>query len=485
MAGRQTSCEQDESALDAVSCAPDDAGADQERHGVHTLPGGGQVSRTEREESGTARDAGAGITRGASRWLARGAFAAAAAAIVLFLVGAGVGGLVLIAEALVATGLVAAFGYWFLVNRGLFRWISLAICVIVPVIVFTTFIVAGHVLEMVISLAIWVVVVLLARAALAADIEDPAMPTRDVPAPVKPFLIMNPRSGGGKVVRFGLKEKAEALGAEVVLLEGPADIDVAQLARDAVASGADLIGVAGGDGTQALVAGVAAEHDIPFLVISAGTRNHFALDLGLDREDPASCLQGLTDGQEMRIDLGDINGRTFVNNASFGAYADIVQSPEYRADKAKTALDMLPDLMMGRRGSRLAVRAGDLRIEQPQAVLVSNNPYGNGDLAGAGRRTRIDRGTLGVIGVSVSSARQAMGLLRRTHRHGLQAGTAGEVIIDSDEPTIPVGVDGEALVMSTPVTCRCEPGKLRVRVPRSRPGVPKPKPALNWVRLRE
>ncbi len=105
----------------------------------------------------------------------------------------------------------------------------------------------------------------------------------------RPFVIMNPGSGGGKVARFGLADKAAALGAEVVLLEGPGIVDVAALARQAADRGADLLGVAGGDGTQALVAGIAAGRDIPMMVISAGTRNHFALDLGLDRDDP-SCL---------------------------------------------------------------------------------------------------------------------------------------------------------------------------------------------------
>jgi hypothetical protein len=84
------------------------------------------------------------------------------------------------------------------------------------------------------------------------------------------------------------------VGAEVALLEGPGVVDVADLARRAVAAGADLLGVAGGDGTQALVAGIAAEHDLPFLVIGAGTRNHFAMDLGLDRDNPAACLDALT-----------------------------------------------------------------------------------------------------------------------------------------------------------------------------------------------
>jgi diacylglycerol kinase family enzyme len=94
--------------------------------------------------------------------------------------------------------------------------------------------------------------------------------------------------------------------------------------------------VAGGDGTQALVAGIAAEHGLPFLVISAGTRNHFAMDLGLDRDHPELGLDALTDGVELTLDLGVIGDRTFVNNASFGAYAEIVQSPAYRADKRDT-----------------------------------------------------------------------------------------------------------------------------------------------------
>jgi len=156
---------------------------------------------------------------------------------------------------------------------------------------------------------------------------------------------MKPKSGGGKVETFDLKRKAEALGAEVFLIGGPEPVDVAEVARQAVASGAVLLGVAGSDGTQALVAGIAAEHGLPFVVISAGTRNHFALDLGLDRQDPSACLGALSDGVELRGDLGMINGRTFVHDASFGAYAEIVQNPAYRDDKRNTTLDLLPDML--------------------------------------------------------------------------------------------------------------------------------------------
>src|SRR5262252_7567270 len=127
--------------------------------------------------------------------------------------------------------------------------------------------------------------------ALVADQEDWRMPEHPAQPPARhPYLIMNPRSGDGKVGKFDLKRKAEALGAEVFLLEGAAHIDVAGVARKAVTEGADLLGVAGGDGTQALVAGIAAEHGLPFIVISAGTRNQLSLDLGLEREDPPASL---------------------------------------------------------------------------------------------------------------------------------------------------------------------------------------------------
>jgi diacylglycerol kinase family enzyme len=290
----------------------------------------------------------------------------------------------------------------------------------------------------------------------------------------------------GKVGKFGLKDKAAALGAEVALLEGPGMVDVAALARQAVDDGADLLGVAGGDGTQALVAGIAAARDVPMMVISAGTRKHFALDLGLDRDDPASCLSALTDGVELRIDLGLIGNRTFVNNASFGAYAQVVQSPAYRDDKSGTTLQMLPDLLSGHKGAHLVIRVdGQVILDGPQAVLVSNIRYETGDIAGIGRRARLDQGVLGVVGVKIENAAQAAGLLRRAQRsRNVTVLTAREVVIDADQPQIPVGIDGESVLMPTPVHCTIRPLSLRVRVPRDRPGVPDPRPPMDWSWLR-
>ena len=223
------------------------------------------------------------------RWLARGAWAAMVAAIVVLVAAEGLTGLTLTVVGLVGAAVVLAGGYWFIAKRGALRWIGLAVAAVAVVAVVVVFFRQGVVVVALVALGLLVVGGASARAALRRD-DSQWMPTTPAAPAQQPFIVMNPRSGGGKVVRFDLKNKAEALGAKVTLLDGPGYVDVAGLVRDAVAGGADLLGVAGGDGTQALVAGICAEHDIPLLVISAGTRNHFALDLGLDRDDPSTCL---------------------------------------------------------------------------------------------------------------------------------------------------------------------------------------------------
>ena len=390
---------------------------------------------------------------------------------------------------LVITGVIGACAmlagaYWFLANRGVLRWAAFALAVLVPVALIVLY-ARRHLLWVaILTVALLLVTIITAQASMgSAAIREPTG-ERQADRPRHAFLIMNPRSGGGKVGKFKLKEKAESLGAQVAMLEGPQIVDVALLARHAVAEGADMLGVAGGDGTQALVAGIAAEHDLPFLCISAGTRNHFAMDLGLDRDDPSSCLDALTDGVEHRIDLGRIGDRTFVNNASFGAYAEIVRSPAYRDDKRGTTLQMLPDLLhTGGNGHQLSAHAGSADIEGPQALLISNNPYDTGDIAGLGRRGRLDTGTLGVIAITVDSAAQAVSLARRGRGRGLTLLSSDQVTVDATQPEIPVGIDGETVMMPTPVRCSVLPAALRVVLPPDRPGVPAQHTAFSWSRL--
>jgi diacylglycerol kinase family enzyme len=172
-----------------------------------------------------------------------------------------------------------------------------------------------------------------------------------------------------------------------------------------------------------------------------------------------------------------------VNNASFGAYAEIVENPAYRDDKRGTTLDALPDLLRHRRGAHLVAEVAGARVDAPQALLVSNNPYEASDLAGMGRRSRLDRGVLGVAAVRVDSARQAVGLLNGAHRQGLRLAEAPEVVVTADVPEIPVGIDGETVRLTTPVRCTIRPGVLRVRLPRERPGVRPPRGRLDWAAL--
>jgi diacylglycerol kinase family enzyme len=422
----------------------------------------------------------------AQRWLARLTFVLAGLAIVILVVFAELKSLAMFGVGVVAAVVTVAAAYFFLSRRGIVRWLSLGVFVLAPIAVIVIFAIGGVLWVAIVSAGVWLLAGITARRALTDGRKDWRMPEYPAePPPRHPYLIMNRKSGGGKVERFDLKRKAEALGAEVFLFGGSEPVDVAEVARQAVARGADLLGVAGGDGTQALVAGIAAEHGIPFVVISAGTRNHFALDLGLDREDPSACLGALSDGVELRVDLGVINGQTFVNNASFGAYAEIVETPAYRGDKMGTTLNTLPDLLSGHRGARLAARAGGTRIDAPQALLVANNPYGTGDIAGLSRRARLDGGTLGVVSVTVNSAGQAVDLLRGSRGAGLSVLTTIKIEITADVAQIPVGIDGESVLLPTPVTCTISPGALRVWVPRDRPGVPAPKPPKNWARLRQ
>lgn len=404
-------------------------------------------------------------------------------AVVLVAAGVRAGvGLVLVGGA--GTAIALAGAWWFLAHRGVLRWLAGTLVLLAPLAVTVLYVQARLVWVVVVCALLWSVALACGRRALTAGAGKRRPAESEVPPPRRPYLIMNPRSGGGKTGRFGLPELARGLGAEVCVLDGSQNAAV--LARRAVDDGADLLGVAGGDGTQAVVAGVAAELGVPFMVISAGTRNHFALDLGLDRDDPRRCLDALTDGVEVRIDLCTAGDRVFVNNASFGAYAEVVQSPAYRNGKTRTALGLLPGLLVGPRAATLCLRAGGDWLAGAQAVLVSNNPYGSGDLAGLGRRPRLDSGALGVLAVTVRNAADAAGLLRgRRRSDAVYLRTATEVVITADTLSLPVGVDGEAVTMATPVRCAVRPRALRVRVPRHRPGVRPPRPELGWKRLRE
>ncbi len=398
--------------------------------------------------------------------------AAAAVAVVLF---RNLGAFVL-AWVIAIIGAIAA---WLMVTRrGAARLAGSIVAVLAVIGIVWVLVANDSVGGLLVCVALVVVATVLATYALGvhkrALAEAPTPGVRVAP-PSRPVLLMNPKSGGGKAEKLDLEGEARTRGIEPVLLQSGDDFQA--LARDAVARGADALGAAGGDGTQALIAEVAMEHDLPFVCIPAGTRNHFALDLGVDRDDVVGALDGFTDGVERRVDLARVNDRLFVNNVSLGVYARIVQSDEYRDDKLGTVARMLPDLLGP------DCDPFDLEFDGPggnthdsaDLILVSNNVYTLERIAGFGTRARMDEGVLGITVVEVRDARDLAELVALqttggvSRFRGWRQWTAPSFEVRSGEP-IEAGVDGEGLLLDGPLRFSVLHGALRVRLAPHHPG---------------
>jgi len=384
------------------------------------------------------------------------------------------------AALLVAVGclIVATWSAWYVLSRrGVTRLVAAVVLVGALVAALVALVREHSLWRIALVMILGLGAAMLARVALGAgrsELRSQAPPGVRMGAAARPVLIANPRSGGGKANDAFLAE-ARARGIETVVLRLGDDLE--QLARDAVARGADVIGMAGGDGSQALVATIAAEHDLPFVCIPAGTRNHFALDLGVDRDDVIGALDAFVDGYERRVDLATVNGRVFVNNVSLGLYAAIVQSEEYRDAKIGTAAKMLPDLL-GNYYSQF-----DFEIEgstgvdcsDPDLVLVSNNVYRLSGIGGSGTRARLDEGVLGVVAVSLNNAGDLTRLValesagRGSSFAGWHEWNDPNLVIRSSKP-VDAGVDGEALTFDPPLCFEVRPGALRIRIAPHHPG---------------
>lgn len=282
--------------------------------------------------------------------------------------------------------------------------------------------------------------------------------------PGRPVLFYNPLSGGGKAERFHLAAEARRRGIEPIELRRGDDLET--LVRDAVARGADALAMAGGDGSQAIVAMVAAERDLPYACIPAGTRNHFALDLGVDRNDVVGALDALSNGGERRVDLAEVNGRVFVNNVSLGLYAQAVDRLGYREAKLHTLLETVPDVL-GPDAAPLDLRWSSGDGARPAvAILVSNNAYRLGRALGLGTRPHLDQGALGVAVLEQTSGAANR---RSPPRVAMENWTARTLEIEAGGP-VPAGIDGESIHLDPPLRFRMRPGALRVRIARHHPG---------------
>jgi diacylglycerol kinase family enzyme len=419
---------------------------------------------------------GGTIVRRAAAWLT---LVTLAAAVALLAVGAVTNWLWVIIG--LAALLVAVAAGWYVVSRsGVVRWLALVVLAASAVLLIGSLVAADLRWPWVlVALVLAAASVGCARVALGRTSRQVRAVSEAAPAAplqTRRVLIINPKSGGGKATRFRLAQECRARGIEPVVLE-PGD-DLVLLAENAIAGGAGVIGMAGGDGSQALVATVAAAHGIPHVVVPAGTRNHFALDLGLDRDDVVGALDAFDDGVERRIDLAEVNGRVFVNNASLGIYAAIVQSPQYRDAKLATAAGMLPELL-GPDATPLDLRfTGPDGTGYPTAhlILVSNDGYQLDQIGGRGTRERLDDGILGVVAARIDGPAQArqfialdsVGQIRR-FPGWLEWETPRFEVQSADR--VRIAIDGEALTMDPPLVFASRPGALLVRVPRRASGL--------------
>jgi len=260
-------------------------------------------------------------------------------------------------------------------------------------------------------------------------------------------LFVNPNSGKDEPTVDELTSAARALDVSVHVLEE--DDDLGELARSA---DAEVLGMAGGDGSLAAVAQAAIDRDLPFVCIPWGTRNHFARDVGLDGENPLQALEAFRDGVERRVDVGRVGEQVFLNNVSLGNYARLVHRRERRRQRSETFARLralLISLRDRRRTERFVI---DGRRARASVVLVANNEY-KLDLFSIGERQRVDAGTLAIY------AANGLRRLRWTERK------TAHVRIETRRNPARAAIDGEPTHLDSPLELRVDPGALRLLVP--------------------
>jgi diacylglycerol kinase family enzyme len=251
--------------------------------------------------------------------------------------------------------------------------------------------------------------------------------------------------------------------------------DATDSVRRAADSGAESLGMAGGDGSLAAVASVALEHNLPFVCIPFGTRNHFARDLGIDRDDPIGALAAFQ-GREREIDVGAVGERLFLNNVSLGLYASFVHDADRKTRNRLMAFLRMAPAALGRGRSPLDVSfefEGRRERHAALIVLVANNDYRIESMADLGERATLDEGLLHAYVIEAVSRRALLALLARTavgnvdQADGLVEWAAERFSVEASHPHIHAAIDGEPVELETPLEFEVKPRALRVLVPPS------------------
>ncbi|MDQ3207356.1 MAG: diacylglycerol kinase family lipid kinase [Gemmatimonadota bacterium] len=289
-------------------------------------------------------------------------------------------------------------------------------------------------------------------------------------------VVLNASSGHGTAPKVAERLKkifAEAgREARITLAKGGAEINAAM--RRAVEGGCEALVVGGGDGTINSGASAVVGREITLGVLPLGTLNHFAKDLEipLDLEEAAKVV---LDGVVCKVDVGEVNGRVFLNNSSLGVYPAIVRlRDKYRATVGgKWIAALWAGLTVLRRRPFMAVRIvaeGETIVRRTPLILVGNNEYRMSGIH-AGSRESLARGRLALY---VLNAEQRPGLLRLAWRVLLRGAeqveevdliTVEEATVETRRHRLQVAADGEVFTLESPLSYRIRPGALRVFVP--------------------
>jgi diacylglycerol kinase family enzyme len=260
------------------------------------------------------------------------------------------------------------------------------------------------------------------------------------------LLLINPRSGDDSPSADEVAAAARTLGVEPRFLEK--GDDPGQLARQ---SGAEIVGIAGGDGSLAAVAAAAIDLGAAFVCIPFGTRNHFARDIGLDRGDPVAALGAFSAGAERRVDVGRVGERLFVNNVSLGVYARLVHRREHRRRRGEALARLRALAAVARHRHALHASVNDEAV-RARVIFVGNNRY-ELSLFTVGERAQLDAGELCLW--------TAAGWLPSAWEER----TGRSFRIETGGTRVRAAIDGEPAVLEAPFEVESLPGALRLLLP--------------------
>ena len=303
-----------------------------------------------------------------------------------------------------------------------------------------------------------------------------------MPGPRRVIAVLNATAGddGKQSVAERLAELLRGHGIEARILLAASGEQLVEHARNAALERPDMILAGGGDGTINAVAAQLVGTDIALGVLPLGTLNHFAKALHLP-EDLDAAVAAVVAGRTAQVDVGEVNGRIFLNNSSLGLYPTLVRRRDAQQEqlgRGKWAAALWAALTLLRRHALLHVHVtvNGTKIQRRTAtVFVGNNAYTMNGLH-VGERERLDGGQLGLYllhrngrtGLLWLALRAMVGALREAK--DFDTVLAAAICIETGRRRLPVAIDGEVATMDSPLNYRTRPGALRVAVPPANPG---------------